>query len=932
MLAGMVLTCSVPLLTYTSITLSLRHALTQPYQNDVVVTSTITPSVSGDMTAISSQLATTMQTTLAPFAMPQSALALRSADFPLVGLPHGAQAGMMHFKAFPPAYLAQQFPLLQGSFLIDSETNDILLTQQTAVALAAQVGSTLSFLTTVAPYTPAMRLTVRVAGIVTMAPDDIQDPLNIETADPLQVGNQTTYAALLLNSTFLRLFDTPALGSTIQVTWMYAIAADRVTEQNFEDAQAQLQSLALHVSRVFFSLRATNTTVYGNALFLLQSYDQRIQNTETPLTVLLMQLLMVVIGFIVTSTTLLIERLTTTLALLRSRGARAWQVAVALMMPCIGLGLISVAVGPLLAVVVTGMVVTLFTSTAQATPVVMPLFGQLAQVYGELKWYSVGLIIILLFTLGATLWRTMNLTMRSLRQEEARLTRPAFWQRASLDVMAALVALSFSLLYVWYLAADATPETYATLAPYAIYAPFLLIVAAMALSMRVLPWFVRLWVPFAARSRGIVLLLASIQLAQSRRTMQQVTLFLALAITCGTFTLTYQTSQYQHDLDYAAFQVGADFSGTLPIRTSEVISYQQQEAIFQQMPGVTGASLGAIIDIHAGLAMTQTPPVRLIAVDSATFGQVGTWPNQTGSTLVQAMQTLHAQRDRVIAQGAVPVIVDDALWQEEHLAPGFVFTRDLSGNGSLTLRFVVLGHVAHLPMTPDLVGYTTSNITGGMIADFPTLVAAIQEHYPTQSAPPGYIWLKTAHDATTLHHVRTLLQQAPYLVTGIQDRYRILADRRLDPLAIALTAITTLGACMALLLALIIAAQVLRNAGQKRQLPMTVLLALGARRRQMRSMLLLEDGMLLLIAGILGVAFGVTLAGLIVPLITFAQGSDLQQPFITLLVPPAQVVVPLPLILTSVSVFLGVCALLGLGRLRPLLRSAMGAILRLNED
>jgi ABC-type lipoprotein release transport system permease subunit len=929
MLAGILLACMVPLLTYASLTTSLHHALAQPYRNTMVVTdANLSPD---EIAAITPHLDTVAQTTISPYVSRQASLALRSPDFALVHT-----NDMMHFKAFPPDYLIAHFSLAQGRFPADAATmHEVVLSQQSAAALHVQVGDMLAFsppdssqhTKTIAP------VAVQIVGIITPVADDIHDPFDTEPVDPVQSGNQFTYTALLSDMSFLDLFAdfTPSTITSVQAMWVYTIVPDFVTETNFALVQNRVQIFNQRVAQTLSPYQGT-ISVYGNALLTLEGYDNRVSATRLPLIALLIQMLVLVVWFIVTMTDLLIERQADAIALYRSRGASAWQLTFAILLPCAVIGIICGIVGPMLALPATGWVANQLTPATDVASIIATFAAQPFFMLRDLAWYSLGVVGVLLLTLLLTLARALQRNIVQLRQEQSRATQQPLWQRLHLDIIGAFAALALYTTYLVFIGANTDPTTYALLAPFAIYAPICLMIAGVLLATRLLPWLMRRSIPLAARYRGIVPLLTSVNLAQARQKMIQVTSFFALAIALGAFVLSYHVSQDQHDQDYAAFHVGADFSGNLPINLTQEVSYQQQQALFQQMPGVRAASLGAIIDIYGSATSLLPKTTRLLAVDAGTYSQVGSWPKQTGTSLPQLMQRLVSQRASATAQGAIPAIVDDALWQELQLTPGAPFSFDIGSKDSLRLHFIALQRVDHIPMTDDMAGYVGSTITGGMLVDFPTLATMIHTVDPKQSAPPGYIWLKTASDTASINQIRRLLHQAPYEMAGVNDRYQMLDDIRLAPLGMAIEGITSVGAFIAIILALFALVYTLIGTWQQRLLNLTALYALGARRTQLMSVLLLENGVLLFIGAFIGIVLGTQLAGAIVPLITYAQAGDIHQQIIDLLVPPPRVIIPWPLILISVGSFLALCPTVMYIMARSTIQNQASVNLRLNED
>jgi hypothetical protein len=74
-------------------------------------------------------------------------------------------------------------------------------------------------------------------------------------------------------------------------------------------------------------------------------------------------------------------------------------------------------------------------------------------------------------------------------------------------------------------------------------------------------------------------------------------LLLALAIAFAIFTLVFAASQQQRANDVAAYSVGADFSGTIPIGVNHP-PLQDEIALYQHVHGVLAATTGYVEEEH----------------------------------------------------------------------------------------------------------------------------------------------------------------------------------------------------------------------------------------------------------------------------------------------------------------------------------------------
>lgn len=923
-----VLACVVPLVARQSITHSLQHAMGQPYQNTMVVTASSL--ASQDIIPITDQLDRVARQVIMTTAMPAAGVALRSPDEPW------ASYGLVHVESFPDDYLVPNFTLLAGRFPdAHSATNEVVVSRETAdrlhLALGMRIPVSLAHTSRISMAPTIISLVL--VGIVEPHAIDPNDPYVTDPVDPVSGGGQLIATALTSSSVVLRIAqaieqaDQGAPGS-VQATWVFQVPAHAVAAENFERLQAELQAY-YQVPQHILAQYSGTASIYGNALPTLASYDGRITATQVPLIAIAIQIGIVLLWFIVAVVDLLMEREEQTIAVLRSRGASVWQCLPGSLLPIVLLALAAAVLGPWIAdwIVSSGLSGTpISVEAVRAVDV-----GHLGQVLRDVAWYSAAAVGATVVTCAIVLYRNLALTVLTLRRRASRRGRGAFWSKWHLEVVAAVAFLSLYVSYSVFLAPSVGPALYAQMAPLAVYTPIFALVAASMVVFRLVPsvfdWLARL----SRRARGTVSVVTLSNLAQGQGSTQQGAMFLALAIALLCFASSYQATRTQHNQAYAAFQVGSDFSFSLPIETTHPLTYKQGEARFGDIPGVQAASAGALIDVFPTVGSAARD--RILAVDAQTFASVAAWQaigaQQSLHTLMQQLVNLRGSAQR---SQTVPAIVDDAALQQFHLVTGSTFWLDLSGRGTLRIHFQVISHAAHLPMIPDVAGDDATQFLGGMMVDFQTLAAIIPQVNPKEQAPPGYMWLRTAHDPASVAHIRKTLPLSPFSITVYEDRFQLVDAMAFDPLSEALAGLTEFGAGITLLLALIVSGQILWNCLQKRALTLTALYAVGVSRWQITVISALEALTQLMLAGSVGVALGAVLTLTTVPLMTFAQSSDTRVPIVELLIPPPTIIIPWVALLAGVGCLLLVIFALVAVLAHRHLTHHIAETLRLNED
>ncbi len=182
--------------------------------------------------------------------------------------------------------------------------------------------------------------------------------------------------------------------------------------------------------------------------------------------------------------------------------------------------------------------------------------------------------------------------MLSLRRETARSTQRTLLQRLNLDILAVVVAV-VGFVFLEYLLNTGLVNTQLNLlllAPLTLLSIFFLALAGILLFLRLYPLLLRLgaWVTMRRRSAAPMLALA--QMARAPRQSVRTTLLLSLATACMLFLLIFMASQSQRIADVAAYQTGADISGTVRDNGFTSIDRPQLTAQYRHVPGILSAS------------------------------------------------------------------------------------------------------------------------------------------------------------------------------------------------------------------------------------------------------------------------------------------------------------------------------------------------------
>jgi putative ABC transport system permease protein len=948
MVAAVVLVCVAPLFSQVSLTAGLRSALTAtPQDRNLVLHSSAKELSVESADATNQEFDNLMHQHVGKYldGPPQFSIQMQPLDvnqfnpgdqITLIG--ESTQAAAPHARL-----VAGRLPQPNSDVL------EVAITPAMAAAfndpLGAQWTATLGFLGTTSPT--EVTLQMRVVGIFFPLPGD--QFWHDETFDPAEEAHFVIFKGLMSNDglltelAHLKVNGLPFLDKP-NLLWYYSLNAPQTRMADLDDLITQLNTVQLLLAQQFAdTIFLSGTELIGPSVeafglpSVLEKYRDRVAVVQIPVNIVALQLFCLMVFFVSMMANLLVDRQAEVIALLRSRGASRWQVFGSFVNQSVGLGLIALVAGPLLALLTTRLLTQILLTPAdqQALNIISdPVQGAL-----DVGWYalaaSLGAVVAMIITIRSSASRDVL----EMRRESARALRRPLWQRLYLDMIAAVIALTgFGLsLYVTHAGVFDTRVDLFISAPLALVAPIFLVIAGVLLFLRFFPVLLRRASRLAARYSGAAPVLALAQMARQPRQAMRMVLLLALASSFAVFTQVFTASEAQQINSVAANQVGADFSGipvtaAVPDPATVSLTLNQQTAAYRQIPGVLSATLG-----YAGSSVpiggATTIPIAIRGVDTQTFAQTALWTDQDSSQSLPSLmnQLVHARR-----VDGIPAIVDALAWNELHLTAGEMFTLAVE-NG--TLSFIPIAEVQHIPTVNDSLSVPgTSDYTppGGILVDY----QALFNFYHTSTGnllSLNYAWLHTSDSPALLTKIRAALNKGPLAWSLLNDRRAMLADLQHDPLYLNLVGMLTLGALATVLLALVgnlIASWL--NA-RSRLINFVVLRALGSAPGQIARVLIWEQGIIYATAIGLGIVFGAILVLSVVPALVFVgapgNGAAISSgEFYTIQhVLPVQIVLPASLwLIVAALVVISAAALWMMARVVS--KPSLSQTLRLSED
>jgi len=969
MVAAVMLVCSVPLYSQVSMTIGLRAILDAAPQNADIVVSSVAEQINTQfLIKVNREVNQEFQQQLGPYLSPEQFSVQTQVYFlaQFVQDKYTDSNDQLQFYGSSMPQVAAHVTLVQGRLPADNAPEiEVALPQQAARLLKATVGSVLHVdvaFVNIPIKRIVAHLPVRVVGIfdVKDAAEPFWHQVNLAPvsrgAPPMQ-GN--IYTGLVSNANFIsvfsHLFTQPQFSSlsleeTVNYSWYYRLDSSRISINDLNALITGINDVQVNISNNYDLNQApyteqTKTILPSN---ILQQFSARVPIANVPVNSLLLLVLALVLFFVSMMADLLVDRQSETISILRSRGASRGQIFGSLITQSLGLGLIALVLGPLLALLLVRLV-AIRTFTASDQTALETILSNPLQTLWDLRWYALAAVGVGVLAMIVSLFRAVSRDVLSLRRESARTSTRPLWQRLNLDIVAAIIMLVGygTSLYVSSAGVLDPQLQLLLLTPLTLVGAVFLLLACLLLFLRLFPLLLEWGSWLATRNKGAAPVLALAQMARAPRQSLRMTLLLALATAFAIFTLVFTASQQQRIVDVSGYQGGADFSGPIANQSYPLSQLQPLTTRYRAIAGVLSATVGNSSTATAANGSLLSFTTQIMAVDADNFARTAIWTQQDSTqSLSSLMQQLVRQRDTAINQNIVLAIVDAAAWKQLNLSPGASFTLTFSDG---PVNFVALAEVQHIPTITDNTG-SGSNAngansgvsSGGILVDYQTYAAVYQSLFHSTSGatvPINYIWLRTKSDAQSLASVRRALSTGPLQLSTVYDRRATSQTLRSDPLYLDLIIVLALGAATALLLALLGNLIASWLSARSRLTSFAVLRALGTPPWQIASVLTWEQGIIYTTAILLGVIFGFLLSALAVPVLVFTSvgtsgaNSDISSGafYIAQSVPPIQVIVPVSVAL-ALAVLIAICVIaLGM-MIRVVSRPSIGQTLRLNED
>jgi ABC-type antimicrobial peptide transport system permease subunit len=379
-------------------------------------------------------------------------------------------------------------------------------------------------------------------------------------------------------------------------------------------------------------------TAFGPLSGALDDFGKNADHDQVPLTVLLLEISGIALFYVGLVSSIVVERQSAEIALLRSRGASMWQVASIYAWQGLLIGVPAVLAAPFLAAVATallGATPTFHDATnGDLLPVTIPPLAFAAA--------AVGVVLSLI----ALLLPAILLARRSGVSQKRAEARPgaSIIHRYYLDlVLAAAAGIVLFELHQRGSAFEPSDTGGLSSDPLLLASPALIIAAAAALVLRFYPMLLRLFARTVSAVAGVSVSLGLAQVVRNSGQYTRLTLLLMMAVAVGSFAASYASTTDRSYTDRAGYATGADLRGFPAGGANLPTPARDLDAKAEQVPGVTAAS--GVIRSQAGFATTGvvTPTYQVLGVDPTVASSMLWWRSDFSSqSLDQLMRSIEA--------------------------------------------------------------------------------------------------------------------------------------------------------------------------------------------------------------------------------------------------------------------------------------------------
>lgn len=619
--------------------------------------------------------------------------------------------------------------------------------------------------------------------------------------------------------------------------------------------------------------------------------------------------LLLVIYYILLMAGLIVDQRRGEIAMLRSRGAGAFQLVGMFLMEWTVLGVCCLVAGPPLGLFLAQMV--------GASAGFLNFVDRKALSIGmthEAYLYSLILMVIMIAAATIPAAKACRSTIIQHKQERSRNGAKPIWLRFYLDFL--LIGIGVYGYRLMRMQAEAVDQSSATLEktidPLLFLVPVLTVIGGGLLVVRVLPLITGLLEKIISRWKGVAVYASLMEISRNIASFRSIILLVILTTATGIYSTALARTLEKNTRDRICYAAGSDLvlkeSWYRMIRDPNGVGFildkdrpfEPPFAMHRNLPGVLSV---ARVQLNEGIQVSGNnfaQNMNVMAIDTYDFGHT-TWfrPGLTPLHLVSYLNLL--------TQYPQGVLVSGSLIKNGFLKIGDTLTTRMNGG---VIYWVVAGSVDYWPtLYENDKNFLIANL------DYVTAQTGIR---------PYNIWVRLKPGAKVVP-IMEALNQRGIVATPVKDARNELILARRDPRQMGLYGIMSIGFCIAVLVTVIGYVLYTFISLQKRLLQFGVMRAMGLSLGQLISILGLEQLWSAGIGLVMGTLIGQTISWLFVPFLRTATAM-------TGKIPPFQVIISGIDVITIYSILLPILILTLAGLAFSLARQQIHQAVKLGEE
>ncbi len=398
----------------------------------------------------------------------------------------------------------------------------------------------------------------------------------------------------------------------------------------------------------------------------ISNYREKLFFTRLPLFVVMIQVVGIVLFYLVMVSTMVIERQTGEIALLKSRGASTGQVLTVFALEALGMCLFAVVAGPLIAV---GAIALL-----GLTPPFFDLSsGELLRV--PLSGGAVGLAalgaLLAFFALVWPAYRACRYSITNYKQEISRPPTQPVFLRYYLDlVVMGIGAIAFYQLRQH--GSFATESVFGGLSadPILLATPSLLILLTALVFLRLFPLTLRLVALLTKSLSGSTISVGLTRMVRSPVQHSRLILLLILTTAVGVFAAGFRATLDQGYEDRAAYQAGAEVR-IQDVRKPEAAPLTDFNNAIAEATGSHDFTAIVRQQGSVNLERYQMASVTMLGIDPGRFPSIAAWRDDfAGPSLQELAQRLELSPAELATTPEIPAGTQSiGIWAQVPLGP-----------------------------------------------------------------------------------------------------------------------------------------------------------------------------------------------------------------------------------------------------------------------